>query len=49
MEGRYMQTVEMPGVKSPAFLNFVGGKVYLTDASQEVTPQIIVFSLSIEE
>lgn len=49
MEGSYMRTVEMPGVKSPAFLNFVGGKVYLTDASQDVTPQIIVFSVTIQE
>lgn len=49
MEGKYIQRVEIPGVKGPSFLNFVGEKIYLTDLSQDVIPQIIVFRVTIEE
>lgn len=48
MRGQYMRRVIFEGLGSPAFLAFVGDKLYLIDADPEVSPQVIRYSLNID-
>jgi len=48
LRGRYLRRVIFEGLGSPAYLTFVGDKLYLTDADLEASPQVIRYSLTID-
>ena len=47
MRGQYVQKVMIPDVMSPLFLTFVGDKLYLVDQNPDVSPQVIVYTVTI--
>ena len=48
MRGSYLTRIIIEGLSSPAFLTFIGDKLYLTDGDPEVSPQVIRYSLDID-
>ncbi len=49
LRGQFLQQTLIPDVSAPMFLTFMGDKLYLTNQDPFVTPQVIVYKVTIEE